>query len=429
MLKRRNFLASSLALSLAVLSSGCGFTRIDPWHVLIRSDRIKTMAQEREILSRAKLSYSEDGRIRVLHVQGTPYERGYQHGALLRAEVRDNLTYFYERALKTFYFEELFVESFERQRPYISEEYMEEMHGLAHGSGLPLKMIHHIHILPSISEWGGKRRIKKLIKGMMAGSDLDDLATSCSNFSVTEGASSNNAMYTVRILDWGLHRISKLHQYPLILVAKPNDGVAYANIGWVGFLGAISGMNAQGITLGEMGYKDPANEDLRGRPMAFMLRDVLSQASSLNQARNIISSAPGENSYLFLISDGKTQQAELYVKDRERFLAFKAGEELKDQIIDGDKIKEEYCPAIKNTVYGGHYNEIMHKELSENYGKITPEMIMQEMIPKMAMKSNFQNVLYDPVNLRFWVSNAMNAKARAAEQPYTFFDLKEALAK
>ena len=44
----------------------------------------------------------------------------------------------------------------------------------------------------------------------------------------------------------------------------PDSGYAYANIGWVGFLGAVSGINEQGITLGEMGYRNPPNETLYG---------------------------------------------------------------------------------------------------------------------------------------------------------------------
>ena len=39
------------------------------------------------------------------------------------------------------------------------------------------------------------------------------------------------------------------------------------------------------------------------------------------------------------------------------------------------------------------------------------------------MKSNFQNAIYKPGQLQFWVSYAKNAKRSAAEEQYTFFDL------
>jgi hypothetical protein len=83
----------SLTLSAVTLStlSGCGYLRIDPNHFLIRSDVIQSVEQEKEILAKAKVGWTEDGKVRVLYVSGSPYERGYQHGVLLRKEVQDNL--------------------------------------------------------------------------------------------------------------------------------------------------------------------------------------------------------------------------------------------------------------------------------------------------------------------------------------------------
>jgi hypothetical protein len=52
---------------------------------------------------------------------------------------------------------------------------------------------------------------------------------------------------------------------------------------------------------------------------------------------------------------------------------------------------------------------------------------MNDIIPKIAMKSNFHNVVYDPQNLRFWINSAKSPSERAAEQPYTLFDFGEAL--
>ncbi len=413
-MKRRDFLKLSPAIALPALSS-CGLLRIDPWHPLIRSPYITSLEQEKEILSRARLSTTSDNRIRVLFVSGTPYERGYQHGVLLREEVNDNLGYIYKKALSKFHFEELFAEVYERMRPYIPQEYLEEMHGLAHGARMPLHVIHHMHILPSIGEWGGKKKIKTVLKKMMAG----ELGTSCSNIGVSSKATEDNRLYAVRILDWGLHRISKLHEYPLITVGLPDKGNAYANIGWVGFLGAVSGMNDQGITLGEMGYGDPPNETLYGTPMPFVLRDVMTQASNLAQVREVISGHPGTASFGFLMTDGKSGEAELYVRDRDRFLTFKPGVDLRD--------KDEHFPAVNSTVYGGHYEEVMSDLLSTYHGKLTPELFMEELIPKMVMKSNFQNVIYDPSYLRFWVNNAKSRTESARNAPYSFFDFEKEL--
>lgn len=406
--------ATSLPLLALILMTlpGCVLGTLDDHHVLIRSDVITSVEQEREILSKASLRWSKDGRVRVLVVRGTPYERGYQHGALLRPQVQDNLRYLYAEAQRKFRSAELFDEAYERMRPFIPQEYIEEMHGLAHGAKLPLRLVHAIHALPEVSEWGGKKRLRELAHAMLRGADL---GTSCSNFNALNRTPEGEEFYAVRILDWGLHRISKLHEYPLLLVSHPDQGVPSVNITWVGFIGAVSGMNAEGITLGEMGNGDPEGETLRGVPMPFLLRRVLDEARNLSDVRRIIGQSPGTNSFAYLMTDGKTRESELYLRDRSRFEVFGPGSALED--------RGKRFPAVVDTVYGGHYDERMAELLTRHQGAITPELLQKELIPAMAMASNFQNVIYDPVRLRLWVSNAADRHARAAEQPYTPFDL------
>jgi hypothetical protein len=79
-------------------------------------------------------------------------------------------------------------------------------------------------------------------------------------------------------------------------------------------------------------------------------------------------------------------------------------------------------------LYGGHFKERMRDKLISLHGKITPEVIMHDIVPQIAMHSNFQDVVYDPVHGRFWTAIAADSNSRAAEQPYTFFDAKKALA-
>jgi isopenicillin-N N-acyltransferase-like protein len=411
-----NKLTSLLLASALAALSGCAYLRIDPNHFLIRSDSIQSLEQEKEILAKAKVGWTEDGNVRVLYVSGTPYERGYQQGVLLREEVQDNLLSMHEKLLDKFRFEELLDESYERQRPFIPQEYIDEMHGLAHGARIPLRVVHAIHALPEITEWGGKRKLKKVIKDMMEGV----YGTSCSNFTAAGAATPDKTMYTVRILDWGLHRISKLHEYPLITVSVPDKGIPSANIGWAGFIGAVSGMNAQGITLGEMGYGDPEGETMRGMPMPFVLRHVLTYSKNLADVRRIISSSPPTNSFVYLMSDGKNNTSELYLRDPFRFDVHKPGIILKD--------RDNLFPAIPDVLYGGHYQDRMTQVLSERRGAITPEVITKDVIPFIAMPSNFQNVVYEPRGLQVWFNNAKGPEQRAAEQPYTYFNLKKALA-
>lgn len=412
-LSRRHLLSLS---TLSALASGCGFWRIDPWHPFLRSEYIHTPEQELEVLSRCSTHQTSDGRVRVLKVNGSPYEMGYQQGALLREEVRESLLSMWDNVLDVYYFEEFFDEAYEQLRPFIPQAYVDEMHGLAHGAKLPLRVIHALHALPEMSEWGGKKRIRKLIKEMMAG----ELVTSCSNLSAQPEATADGKMLTVRILDWGLYKISKLNEYPQITEYNPPGGLRYANVGWSGFIGAVSGMNEAGITLGEMGYGDPEGEVLRGVPMVFLLREVLAHSRNLDDVRRILREAKGNNSYVFLMSDGKTNEAALFIKDKNRLEEYLPGQPITDH--------GETLPPIPNIVYGGHYRDRMTKTLTEERGHLTPEGLMNSIIPNLAMKGNFHNVIYRPADLHLWVANAKSEEYPAFTQPYSFFDLKAALA-
>ena len=153
--------------------------------------------------------------------------------------------------------------------------------------------------------------------------------------------------------------------------------------------------------------------------MPFMLRDVMKNASNLSEVQKEIRESLPTCSYVFMMSDGKTQQGEMYVRDPDRLLVFRAGDDVRD--------KKDHLPPIADTVYGGHYNEKMTALLNEKHGQLTPELLMKEIIPQIAMPSNFQNVIYDPVKLSFWVSNAKSRSEWAASQPYTFFNFGKAL--
>ena len=147
----------------------------------------------------------------------------------------------------------------------------------------------------------------------------------------------------------------------------------------------------------------------------------MTQAHNLSEVQSIIKNNPGDCSYVYLMSDGKARQSELYIRDKERFIVFKP----EQGIVD----RNNNFPGLKDTLYGGHYADVMAKVLAEKRGSITPELLMNEIIPQFAMPSNFQNVVYDPVHLKFWVANAKSSSERAAEQPYTEFNFAEELAR
>ena len=102
---------------------------------------------------------------RVLHVKGTPYEMGFQEGALLRGDIRENVHYLFDVKGK-----ELTVELggltlldpkrvisgiVARQKKYIPARFFDEMRGIAEGAGLDVRDIVIANFIPELFHCSG----------------------------------------------------------------------------------------------------------------------------------------------------------------------------------------------------------------------------------------------------------------------------------
>src|SRR5881628_2510388 len=108
-----------------------------------------------------------ENQITVLYVSGTPYEMGYEHGRLLAPQVRATIQDVEDGALKLLpkamreshlltasekrdVVDALLDKAWEKLRPFTPREDMEEMAGLAAGSGISLRTIHRMHAIPDV---------------------------------------------------------------------------------------------------------------------------------------------------------------------------------------------------------------------------------------------------------------------------------------
>ena len=216
--------------------------------------------------------------ITVLHVMGgNYYSLGYHHGRLLAPQAEACVKEV-ERAAEKFIPKEalkLLSEKGKRKmvdatldrawalmERFVPQEDMEEMAGLADGlkaagvTGIDLATIHRVHAIPDLGE------------------------TSCSALVAKGSATRDHHVYQLRILDYGGG--FGLEKRPLITVYHSNrtNENAFIDIGWIGFVGLVSGMNEKGVAISEMGYGNPPGETLAGEPMIFLLKRALRHADS-----------------------------------------------------------------------------------------------------------------------------------------------------
>jgi len=110
-------------------------------------------------------------------------------------------------------------------------------------------------------------------------------------------------------LDWDID--GPFRKHAAILVYHPSnekDGHTFANIGFIGFLGSISGINENHMAISEIGVSYPddsfGKESRIGNPFTYVLRDILQFDKSLDESINRLQNTRRTCNLLFGVGDG-----------------------------------------------------------------------------------------------------------------------------
>eukprot|EP00162_Nutomonas_longa_P009975 comp19618_c0_seq1/m.37544 comp19618_c0_seq1/g.37544 ORF comp19618_c0_seq1/g.37544 comp19618_c0_seq1/m.37544 type:complete len:431 (+) comp19618_c0_seq1:2-1294(+) len=224
---------------------------------------------------------SQNNTYNLVHVWGTPFERGKAHGQLLKEEIR-NLYKLFPRWLE---------EQVEQYLPHLPPEiayiistlgadaaldltadatriftpdyFFEEMRGVAEGAEVEYATVLRFHMFP------------ELIKA------------SCSMLGAWGSAvQTPGSFYQLRALDWGTD--SPMNNVPTLLVyhsdGSTKQGNTFATLTWAGFVGTITGYGTQMAVSEKVWIEYKGKSSRFGIPWHFLLRDILQFDQTLDQA-------------------------------------------------------------------------------------------------------------------------------------------------
>lgn len=357
------------------------------------------IAGEGRTLARCGKGFLEevDGHL-VVHVAGTPYEMGFQHGRLLRDRVQAVVRYLLDVKAKGMTMEwagvklaspQQVIQGIQLlQQRFIPAWYDEELRGVADGSGVPLADIRVCNFIPELFH--------------------------CSGFAVSGAATVGGLTYHGRVLDYGCDW--RLQEHPVLVVARPEGKIPFVNVTYAGFIGSVTGMNAERISIGEMGGGGLGK--WQGVPMAILIREVLHGASTLADAVAVFRDSPRTCEYFYVIADGKTGEA----------VGMEAGADAFHTVAMGEAA-ERLPHAVEDAVLlsAGERYELLVERVKAAHGDIDAAAAIALMDRPVSMQSNLHNVLFETSTGRFWVAHASKEGAPAAEQPYRGFDLRSLL--
>lgn len=374
----------------------------------------------------------------VLHLKGSAYELGYQHGRFLKNQIAANIKQFIDDYLMMNQ-DHPQIKSFLSILPnilmHIPYDYQQELKGLADGSNIPYEKILLLNLLPEMFH--------------------------CTGLTVTGNATKQKELYHVRVLDYSIGK--NLQNTAILMVVEPEGKIPFINVSYAGFIGCITGMNFQKIALGEIGGKGYGQWN--GMPMAFLLRHILEQATRLEDVKAILTSNPRTCEYYYVFSDGKnnhsigvyaTEQQVQYIEPGMSYALFDTALDSpyeKDKLVKNhlemdvsdyqtilykDDCKEQMwglihhqpndCLAIIGFSQPSRYPVLINR-LMQHYGQIDVTNLQEIIKTPVARPSNLHNAIFAPSTLEVWIAHAGPNGEPACDQKYHHFDMNNLIKK
>ena len=351
----------------------------------------------------------------LIHVWGSPYENGYAVGQLMGPKVTRFITEVYDylegqivhnvanatwcaqfptrceglKEVMKMGLEAALNLSYHQTAPYIQPYVMEEIQGLADSTGVSVTDIRDVHWLGEITRGA------------------------CSMFGAKDSATQSRGgkLLQLRALDWDVD--GPFRNFATIVVYHPNpgNGNAWANLGFTGWMAAITGFSEQQIGMSEIGVSFPDESFgaetylAKGYPFAFLIRDVIQFDSTLSAATKRITEATRTCDLLLGVGDGKSNDFAGYQYSP------KVANVFKPENPAVWTYNATWHPPINDVVYWGmdwlcpNDNTMLSHQLQKYHGQLTPEITISD-ITSYVRTGDVHIAVYDHSAMAMYVATA-----------------------
>ncbi len=220
-----------------------------------------------------------------LYTEGSAFERGVVNGKLTRELIHAQEQYFIQQIEhiipSKFYlrFLKVFISWFNRDLDkHIKPEFLNEIFGVS------LSASHEFDYIGNAYQ-----RILNYHAAHDVGHALQDLQlVGCTSFSVWNGKSSDSSLIHGRNFDFYFGDYFAKNK--IISFTNPDQGYRFMTVTWGGMIGAVSGMNDQGLSV----TINAAKSTIPGKaktPITLLTREILQYAKNIEEAFKIASTS------------------------------------------------------------------------------------------------------------------------------------------
>merc|ERR1719201_1085674 len=174
---------------------------------------------------------------------------------------------------------------------FTPQAYFDEVRGLADSTGIDYDLLYRVQMFPELTK------------------------AHCSFFGAwNHSVAKSDHSYQLRALDFDT--TGPFKDFPQVTIYHPSEGHAYAQVGWPGNVGTLSGFSDQQLAISEIGVTYPDDsfgqgtdntppEKVHGEPWMFVLRDVLQFSDSLESGIQRITDANRTCNLIVGLGDGQ----------------------------------------------------------------------------------------------------------------------------
>jgi len=234
----------------------------------------------------------------VLYLTGSPFEMGYANGFLTQEYIHrqeEAMIFMLYRAVPISWARsvlKVFVVFKNRHLGrFVPEEQQMEMLGVSlgcpdanHELGPLFNRILAFHAAQDISY-------------MLMNNPL--ISGRCTAFCAWDRMSADGHMIAGRNFDWEAAPVFDKDR--MVILCEPDRGIPFVSLAWAGMVGTVSGMNREGLFVSVNGAPSDLAKDM-GTPTCLVARQVLQNARTIAEAREIIRSANVFVSALFVVA-------------------------------------------------------------------------------------------------------------------------------
>lgn len=249
------------------------------------------------------------GDLWVLHLKGTPFERGLQHGTLMRYRVREMIEFyrmlpdtlaarlmpgdsFKLRALKRL--KGSMIKKLSRNR---APEAVEEMRGLAVGLGMQAEDLTEAFVLADVLQKVGSLAERKRRAG-------PPVLPGFGCTSAVRETPGGGLIFGRNFDFWGA---GYWDTNPAVIFHHPDQGRAFCSIGTAGIpTGGVTAINEDGLAVAihQHGSRDSS---LKGTPIIDIMHSVVREASTVSEALDVASRYRATGGWSLVVAGGSAE--------------------------------------------------------------------------------------------------------------------------